>query len=343
MTKSLGESMESYGAIDIAKFVCSMLIVVLHTNPLPKFESVILPLTHIAVPFFMITSSFFLSKKILKCSEEEARKCVKDYILNLLNLYIIWFLITLPVTLQIRQFWAKGLVHGTLYFLRELLLHSTWRSSWFLMCLIIDTLIIYQVQKRSNKFLNIALYLIAVVGFIYAAIGSSYSELLYLNPVIGHAYDLWIKIFTFPFTSLPVGLSYILIGQYIAIKANNMVFSSTKYYLSRFIIALCILLIEGQIVYKLELCRYTDDCYLMLIPCCYFLVMLCLSLRTQTPLSKELRTTSTVTYCLQGSLVDILGGGGVNCILILVSCWAASLFYMRKRILNGRIESYPKE
>lgn len=49
---------ERYYSIDVLKFVCAILVVILHTNF--KYHDAILPITRCAVPCFLLISGFFL-------------------------------------------------------------------------------------------------------------------------------------------------------------------------------------------------------------------------------------------------------------------------------------------
>lgn len=287
----------------------------------------------------MISSSFLLHKKVISCNNSEQKNLIiRKFVFSNLNLYLIVFFMTLPATYYTffieDEGFHKGIIHGVAYFLRELVFHSTWRSSWFLMTLIIDIKIVYGFF-RYGKMANRIGIIISIVLYVYCVIGSSYSSVLYLSKEIGCFYDLYRRIFTNPYTSLPVGFIYIILGQYIAERENTIIQRVTNRYAIGFVISLFLLLIEGQLVYRYNLCVLTDDCYFSLIPVSLFLVSLCVSCSSVTVLhKKELRESSKITYCLQGPMVQSIGGGLVNCILILISCMAAACFYLRIPLIH---------
>lgn len=332
-------SKEQYDTIDCMKFICSVLIVILHTNPLPKYESVVLPITHIAVPFFFIVGAFFVWKKLRIAHTRDAKNTIiKKYIIGILKLYFTWFLITLPVTLYTRQFFAKGLLYGIAYFCREFFLHSTWRSSWYLMATVIGTLLTYffcDIVKFNEK-----LWL-ALVFFIYmiCIVGSTWGGILYRNETVWRIYLRYIDIFTVPYTSFPVSLFWIYVGKWLAeheidiVKRCNL----RGIYLM-FAFSVVLLLLEARLAYGLDMVVLTDDCYLSLIPVA--IVCACIGLLSDFHINnaEKLREISTLTYCMQGSLVEVLGGGMLNCILILFVCFVVSclcIYYKDRKRKNG--------
>lgn len=107
---------KTYYAIDVAKFICAMLVVTLHVvtyafanmavdgAPPTGGDNVVMltlfPLyfvfARIAVPFFFISSSYFLFKKIRKNSDAR-REIIKKYCLRIFLLFIFWFILSIPM------------------------------------------------------------------------------------------------------------------------------------------------------------------------------------------------------------------------------------------------------
>lgn len=79
-----------YPGIDLLKFICAILIIMIHANPLGEntlggtiIRQIITP---IAVPFFFTSSGFFLYFS----------SNPKNHILDVLKKYIIWSIIYFP-------------------------------------------------------------------------------------------------------------------------------------------------------------------------------------------------------------------------------------------------------
>ena len=88
-----------YQNLDVLKYLCAILILILHLRPFFNFSN---PLdltfnniiTRICVPIFFLITGYFVSKK-----EKENPCYIKDYIKRMIPLYLIWSLVYLPVAL----------------------------------------------------------------------------------------------------------------------------------------------------------------------------------------------------------------------------------------------------
>lgn len=101
---SLNSDKPVYNAIDAAKFLCAIMIVMIHIAPLGENETF-----HFAnfiiknwggrtgVPFFFITSGYFLYRKTNY--ENFIWQPTKNYLLKILRLYILWTIIYFPLCL----------------------------------------------------------------------------------------------------------------------------------------------------------------------------------------------------------------------------------------------------
>ena len=97
-----------YNAIDLAKFLCAILVVMIHIKPFGKTVSHSLPaylnfgatnyLARIAVPFFFVSAGFLLFRKVTL--EHFNYERPKNYMIRMLRLYAIWSLIFFPISLR---------------------------------------------------------------------------------------------------------------------------------------------------------------------------------------------------------------------------------------------------
>ncbi len=117
--KELSVKKTQYFAIDLVKFICALLVVTLHiatyafsnmavdgaapTGHGNILMLILMPLyfviVRVAVPFFFIASSYFLFKKIKACPEKRG-EFVKKYCLRIFLLYVFWFVVSLPITID---------------------------------------------------------------------------------------------------------------------------------------------------------------------------------------------------------------------------------------------------
>ena len=79
--------MKQYKSLDLVKFICAILIIVLHTAPFGSYSKMLTfgfrnIVTVIAVPFFFLTSGFLAFKKIDRLDSGNR----KSYIFKYLNI-----------------------------------------------------------------------------------------------------------------------------------------------------------------------------------------------------------------------------------------------------------------
>ena len=90
-----GKIMKQYKSLDFAKFICAILIIILHTAPFASYSKLLTfgfrnIVTVIAVPFFFLTSGFLAFKKIDSLDGEKKKTYVVQYLKRLVVMYLIW-------------------------------------------------------------------------------------------------------------------------------------------------------------------------------------------------------------------------------------------------------------
>lgn len=133
---------------DLTKFVMSFMVVAIHSNLCP---SVLYPWLRMAVPMFFIISGYILFTRLNHIAEEEQADCVMHYIHRNMKLYMIWFVILLPVTVITRRSWFDdGTIRGIYRCIRAFLFGSTFRTSWYLTASVTSVLLVYTVSKKMR-------------------------------------------------------------------------------------------------------------------------------------------------------------------------------------------------
>ncbi len=277
-------------SIDIGKYLACILIVVLHCHPLDSFPELDYYLTcfcRIAVPFFVLSSSYFFFR---------GSKDIRLYIRRLLVLYLCWFILELPDTIH-RFFFEseRSLAYNCFLFFRGLLINSTFHASWFITALWQGVLIVWWLSKRINQYV---LYAIGIVCFLIACMWSMYREVID-GTVIWPAFKAFGIVFA-PANSFIVAIPYCIIGKYIAEHPNLSIKRPGILFPLFFIMALEVLL-----------CRnigWMSDCYLSLILVCPILFLLCLNwdVAIRPDFSKYLRNCSILIYLLHLPIKNLL-------------------------------------
>lgn len=94
------EGIIHYGNLDILKYICSILILILHLRPFLNysdqldltFNNII---TRTCVPIFFVITGYFVAKK-----EKDNPNYIKQYIKKMIPLYLVWSLLYLPVIIS---------------------------------------------------------------------------------------------------------------------------------------------------------------------------------------------------------------------------------------------------
>ena len=129
---------------DLLKLILSILIVLLHTRPLP---SLLVPILRTAVPLFFIMSAFFFFNKIKQQAWSKQILLLKRFTKRNLRLYLFWFIVLFPVTLSRHSWFESGLMLGIIRMIRSFLFGSTFAASWFIMALVISVSIVTIASK----------------------------------------------------------------------------------------------------------------------------------------------------------------------------------------------------
>lgn len=130
-----GKPMNRYNALDLVKFLMALCVIAIHTS-LVK-EPILLPysrgieaLVRMAVPFFFMTSGYFLFSKLRDISAQEKCEKIDRYILRMIRLYILWNVVYLPITIYGYGHRETPLSIAIISFLRGFVLYGEQHMSW---------------------------------------------------------------------------------------------------------------------------------------------------------------------------------------------------------------------
>ena len=148
-----------YNSIDLFKFLCSILVVMIHVKPFGNVDSKSLLaycnfgiqnyLARIAVPFFFVSSGFLLYRKTSYNHFYATNS--RKYVFRMLRLYLIWTLIYFP--LSFRGFFkdGKGTLHAVLAYLRNLVFTGSYTQLWYFPALIFAVCLISYLLYKGVK------------------------------------------------------------------------------------------------------------------------------------------------------------------------------------------------
>lgn len=172
-------------ALDITKFVCALLVIVIHTRPFAGYSDIldfytVNVIARIAVPlFYAISGYLFFSKlryqdgKIAKCVENRAK--LLKYLKRIAFLYVGWSVVY--IIFQLPQWyktgwWGKALVKDCIV---SFFFKGSYYHLWYLLALLYGLPVLYLLLSffsvRNVRFLFPILWLIECLLYSYSWIG----------------------------------------------------------------------------------------------------------------------------------------------------------------------------
>ena len=293
---------EEYNAIDVAKFLCAIMIVMIHVAPFGSnekytFFNFILQnyLSRIAVPFFFTSTGFFLYKKTT--NNIFSFRPSKDYVLRIFRLYITWSIIYLPLYIENALHNNHGVLYNLFVYIRNFIFVGTYTHLWYLNATIIGVLMVSLMLKKNYDIkiiiaLALSLYLIGLLA------QSCYVLILpikYHFPTIWSILKLFQKIICTTRNGFFEAFIFIGIGMIFALKEIKI---KTPIAIIGFFSSLLFLFIEICAVEYFEFSR-ANDMYLFLVPTAFFMFYLIKKIHIQNHKAyKLLRILSSLIFYL---------------------------------------------
>ena len=274
---------KEYCCVDLFKFIFSIFIVFIHTDPLEDYKHIKTLFTiryyiknglcRIAVPFFFICTGFLLFKKIRW--ESNDNEPIKKYLLKLFKLLGIWFFIS--------------------FYLSKVVL-------WYLVAVITSLLIIVLLRKLKVSFkvsfiLSSILY---VIGYVFESYYYIVCNLLNNNIL---KYILFIYEYFSDTTrnGLFFGLFFVMLG--INFSRKEIIIKKPILF-TGIILSILMLIIEIYFIIGLK-CAKDYNLYLSLVLIEFFLFYLAISLELKNSYQK-FRVYSTIIFFSHAPIYEIL-------------------------------------
>ena len=282
---------------DVLKFILALCIIGIHTD----LSYVLKPIFRLAVPlFFMMTSYFFFLKQDRLESLEAKKSELKKYCKRILQLYLFWFILLLPLTVFFNK-WYVGAGPGLLVdVLQSFMFGNTFKASWFLMASLLGIVLVWYLS-RWFKFGT--MIIIGIVLYAFCCLTSNYYHLCEHIPYFTEFFDGYMSVFKRPYHSFPVAFVFVAVGKYLAehralISNRNLVWA---------IIISAVFLVGEFILIQNNHWVNRDDCYFALLPLSVALFMLIGQNHVKvTANAMKLRKYSTIIFCSHYSIALIV-------------------------------------
>lgn len=283
-----------YAGIDYFRFFAALLIVAIHTSPLSDYSSIadfIFTgiIARIAVPFFFITSGFFLISRYAYNNEK-----LISFIKKTALIYGLAIIIYLPINIYNKYFYMDNLLPNII---KDIAFDGTLYHLWYLPASVIGAVIAwYSVKKLgyTKAFLiSAALYLIGLFGDSYYGISKNI-------PVLNEFYNLIFQITDYTRNGIFFAPVFFVMGGFIA---DNRIRLKFKKCILGFVFCFALMIAEGMILHTFNLQRH-DSMYIFLLPSIYFLFNILLGIKGKTNI--DLRTISLYIYIIHPMMIVIV-------------------------------------
>lgn len=311
---------KSYTGIDCVRFISTILIIANHTSPLASFSSTgdfILTriIARIAVPFFLMTSGFFL---ILRYNDNN-EKLIK-FIKKTSLIYGVAILIYIPVNIYNGYFKMDNLLPNII---KDIVFDGTLYHLWYLPAVMTGAVIAWYLVKRFDY--SKALIITSVL-YLTGLFGDSYYGISEKIPVLKYFYKLIFQVSDYTRNGIFFAPVFLVMGGMIAdrqyqIKCKNNIFLKS---ICGFVISFVLMITEALLLHHFNVQRH-DSMYVFLLPCMYFLFYLVLNFRGKR--LENLRTLSLIIYI-------------IHPMIIVVIRLAAKLLHMNELLVENSIIHY---
>lgn len=283
-----------YTGIDYFRFVSALLVIAIHTSPLSSFGEIgnfILTrvIARVAVPFFFMTSGFFIITRYAYHANK-----VKIFVKKTLIIYGAAILIYIPINIYNGYFNRKNLLQTII---KDVLFDGTLYHLWYLPASIMGVTIAWYLVKKLDYpkalLITSVLYIIGLFGDSYYGITEKISSL-------NRFYKLLFQLSDYTRNGIFFAPIFFILGGIIADKHHRI---SLKKSIYGFGISLTFMLGEALFLHHFNLQRH-DSMYIFLLPSMYFLFHAILYFNRKRLV--WLRTLSLVIYIIHPMAIVII-------------------------------------
>ncbi|MBR2759753.1 MAG: acyltransferase family protein [Solobacterium sp.] len=308
---------KKYDAIDIAKFVASLVVFTQHCGPFKDYPALAFYYEIISrwvVPFFFISSAYFLFRKSVNGVLDQ--DTLNHYLKRLGILYGCWFLINIPyIYLEKLEPEDLSAISTWLIFIKNSLLTSTFTGSWYLVSSLFSA---WAVNSLAKKFKTGQVMLITFAMYAVCVFSSAYMGLV-PKPIAEVLLFL-----CFP-RNIFNGCFFFALGKYFAENEEKLIarFPIRKA-LIWLVVSYVLFFSEVFIAQALNIFETAEATFANIGPS-WFLFLICFQIAVSIKHGGLLRKLSTIIYCCQANVLIInkflKKGMGVTPFKAWLVCW----------------------
>lgn len=215
--------MKQKSSLDIAKFLCAILILIIHTNPFGSYSKILSfgfrnVVCVIAVPFFFATSGYLLAEKLGLLNGQAQKQYMGKYLKRLAVIYLVWSAVYFPfvVVKWLREGFTPLFV---LEYVKDFFLEGSYSTIWFLPALMSGAVFYWLLRKKlSSK----GVFFVGCGVYVITLLLSSYYGVTSRVPGLALAGEAYYGVFGSVKNGLLFGLVFIALG---AMLQEEKVFS----------------------------------------------------------------------------------------------------------------------
>ena len=302
----------NYHNIDILKYICAILIIILHLRPFQNyshnldlvFNNII---TRTCVPIFFLITGYFVSQK-----EKNNTAYIKSYIKKMIPLYLIWNIIYIPIiigyaisnidviinyinsiNISLHVIIPILIILSPIILLIILLYTGFYYHLWYFPAVMLSLLVL---DKWKKKFKIRYLLIISFILLLFGATETYYGVIpLSLKQLLAFYYKLFFTTRNFLF----FGLFYVVLGYYLGTKKELY----TKYCFEKLVFWIFALIFEAIILHDTD--RLNSNILLSCVFLSYYLFVCTIYLTNNLKIKLNFRGLSKYYYLVHPMIIFI--------------------------------------
>ncbi len=252
---------KSYIGIDLFRVIAAILIIAIHTSPFGSYNTwadfvLTRVIARVAVPFFFMTSGFFLISRY-----QYSTKKLGVFVKKTAWIYGAAIVLYIPINLYNGYFQAENLLPNIV---KDIVFDGTMYHLWYLPASLSGGVFVWYLVRRLEYDRAFA---VAAVLYFIGLFGDSYYGLIENNTVLNGFYTLLFQVSDYTRNGIFFAPIFFLLGGWIA--DSGIHFSRIMAWVL-FVSMMLFMLVEGLILHQFHLQRH-DSMYFFLVPCVYFL------------------------------------------------------------------------
>ena len=285
---------ETYSGIDYFRMIAAVLIVAIHTSPLASFSATgdfifTRIIARVAVPFFLVTSGFFLISRY-SYNADKLRKFIKKTAL----IYAAAIVIYIPINIYNGYFSEDNLLPKII---KDIVFDGTLYHLWYLPAAIVGAVIAWYLVKqwayRKAFAVTLVLYIVGLFGDSYYGIAENI-------PSLNSFYHLIFQVSDYTRNGIFFAPIFFVLGGYISDNKDKLSFKKS---IIGFTTCFSLMFAEALTLHRFELQRH-DSMYVFLLPSICFLFYFLMHFKGKN--RAQLRTISLIIYIIHPFLIVLI-------------------------------------